>query len=276
LVAIVAGPGPRADGRLRLTVLDVGQGDALVLRSPSGRVLLVDAGPATGSFDVGEAVVAPYLWSLGVRRVEGLFLTHADSDHVGGASFLTRAFSVPDVFEGIAAVQDPRYQRIGRGWAERGPRRLTLRPGARLAWDGVEIEVLGPKAPARAPRAAANEHSLVLRLRYRAVSLLLTGDAPGAVEAALPPRRAEILKVAHHGSRTSTSAELLERARPRLALVSVGPSSPFGHPHEEVLQRLERAGARVFRTDRDGSLTVATDGARIWLDSHESGASESR
>jgi competence protein ComEC len=187
---------------------------------------------------------------------------------------VARAFSVRDVYEGVAAVRDPRYQRLARWAAER--RRLSLRAGARLAWDGVQIDVLGPRPPARAPATAGNEQSLVLRLRYRAVSLLLMGDAPRAVEEQLELPRADVLKVAHHGSRTGTGPALLERARPRLAVVSVGSASPYGHPHPEVLERLLRAGARVFRTDRDGTLEVASDGVRVWLFGALGGAAESR
>lgn len=275
LTALCSGPASGGDGRLWLSVLDVGQGDALVLRSPSGRILLVDAGPAARGFDLGEAVVAPYLWSLGVRRADGLVMTHVDGDHVGGAPFLSRAFKVAQVWEGIAPQRDPRYERLGRS-LDGGVRRVSLRPGALVAWDGVTIEVLGPKPPRRPEALARNDHSLVLRVRYRGVALLLMGDAERQTELALPSRRADVLKVAHHGSRTSTSSELLARVRPRLALVSVGPASPFGHPHEEVLSRLRDAGAPVFRTDRDGTLTVATDGSKIWFAGHSFGAGETR
>lgn len=274
LASLLFGRSGEADGRLRLSVLDVGHGDALVLRSPSGRVLVVDAGPATRSFDLGEAVVGPFLWSLGVRRVGGMLLTHVDGDHVGGAPFLARAFKVAEVFEGIAPQRDPRYARLSQELAR--PRRISLRPGAIMAWDDVTLEVVGPPPPRRLPKLARNDHSLVLRVRYRAVALLLMGDAGRAAEAVLPPRRADVLKVGHHGSATGTGAELLERTRPRLALVSVGPRNAFGHPSPEVLSRLAEAGARTLRTDRDGTLTVVTDGSRIWLESHRNGADKTR
>lgn len=255
LVALAVGPGTPADGRLWLTVLDVGQGDALVLRSPSGRVLLVDAGPRRAGLDAGESIVAPFLWSIGARRVDVLALTHADADHAGGAASLLRAFPVGALWEGPAAAR-------GRDAAAGAAApRLALRQGGRLAWDGVEIEVLGP-APGRPP-TVSNDRSLVVRLRYRAVSMLLAGDVERGGERALLVRRADVLKVAHHGSRTSSSEAFLAGSRPRVALVSVGYANPFGHPHEEVLGRLARAGARVFRTDRDGTLSVVTDGASV-------------
>jgi competence protein ComEC len=266
--------GPSADGRLWLSVLDVGHGDALVLRSPAGRLLLVDAGPASRSFDLGEAVVGPFLWSLGARRVGGLALTHADGDHVGGAPFLVKAFAVRSVFEGAAPQRDPRYERLARALGD-GPRRVSLRAGALFDWDGVAIQVVGPP-PGPPPRLAANDQSLVLKLRFRAVSLLLMGDCERVCEADLAPGRADILKVGHHGSATSTGETLLGQARPRVALVSVGANDAFGHPGRDVLRRLAAASADTFRTDRDGTLTLATDGARIWLTSHRSGVLKTR
>lgn len=269
VVMVALGPGSRGDGRLRLAVLDVGQGDALVLISPSGRTLLVDAGPASGRFDLGEAVVGPYLWHLGARRVDALALTHADSDHTGGAAFVLESFGVGQVWEG-PAFGKKRGGVTGTGavGASRTSR-LALRPGGRFGWDGVQIEVLGPP-PGLGAAKGDNNGSLVLALRYRAVTFLLTGDVERAGEEALPERRAEVLKLAHHGSRTSSSEAFLRRTRPRLALLSVGYRSPFGHPHHEVLARIERTGARLARTDRDGTLTVATDGTRIVLQTERS------
>lgn len=271
LAWFLLGPGAPADGRLWLSVLDVGHGDALVLRSPSGRVLLVDAGPATRGFDAGEAVVAPFLWSLGIRRADRMLLTHADGDHVGGAVFLSRAFSVRELWEGIAPLRDPRYRRLERDVAGQ-MRRIAVRPGGVLAWDGVTLEILGPARLGPPPRLSRNEHSVVVRVRYRAVSLLLLGDAQREAESGLSLHPAHVIKIAHHGSRTGTSSELLERVRPRVALVSVASSSPFGHPHEEVLRRLWQAGAHTLRTDRDGTLSVATDGLRVWFGGHAGGA----
>jgi competence protein ComEC len=266
LLALCAGPGVSADGKLRLSVLDVGNGDALVLRSPSGRVLMVDAGPATRSFDLGEAVVGPFLWSLGARRLDRLVLTHLDGDHVGGAPFLRRAFAIGQLWEGFAPQRDPRYERLSQGLD--GLRRVSLRAGGRLAWDEVGIEVLGPPLPPRGRRLGGNDDSLVLRLRYRAVTLLLMGDAQRDAEASLPPLRADVLKVGHHGSATGTGAAFLARTHPRVALISAGVQNAFGHPHPAVLSRLAAAGALTLRTDRDGTLTVVTDGARLWLETH--------
>lgn len=264
------GPGAVVDGRLHLAVLDVGQGDALVLTSPRGRVMVIDAGRADGRFDSGEDVVAAYLWARGHRRVESVLVTHAHPDHSGGLPFVARTFSARRAFEGPGALADPSYLRYEREMRATGTPRSGLSRGARWNWDGVEIEVLGPRGPAGTPARVRNDHSLVLRARYGQIRFLLTGDVERMGELALPPPgRIDVLKVAHHGSRSSTTSEFLASTRPRTAILSVGERNPFGHPSREVLSRLHEAGSLILRTDRDGTLEIATDGARIWrLDRH--------
>ena len=257
--------GPQADGRLRLTVLDVGQGDALVLISPSGRSLLVDAGFAGERYDVGESVVAPYLWENGIQRLDALALTHAHPDHAGGAPFLLRHFPVRETWEGIAAGREKAYRAFAVAGAENGVRRLAVRRGFSRSWDGVQIDVLSPAPAGRSPGVARNDDSLVLGFRYRGVRFLLTGDVEALAERALPRLPAEVLKVAHHGSRTSSTEPFLRSTSPRVGVISVGAGTVFSHPHPEALARLRTAGVRVLRTDRDGSVTVSTDGSRVWV-----------
>lgn len=270
------GPPPRGDGRLEITVLDVGQGDAIVLRSPSGRYAIVDAG---GSFDarsdVGEAVVAPFLWRQGVRDVDLLVLTHAHPDHVGGAPRLLRSFRVAEVWEGPAPSADRGYVELDRALRDAGASRRTVTRGVTEDWDGVRLEVLGPRAPSNPPRITRNDDSLVLRVGFGDFRALLTGDIEAAGEEVLDPGPMSMLKVAHHGSRTSSSAAFLTRARPRLAVVSAGSRNPFGHPSPEALGRLRSAGVRLFRTDQDGAVAVATDGGSLRIISTRSGRDES-
>jgi competence protein ComEC len=262
------------DGRLQLTVLDVGHGDSLLLRSPKGNVWLVDAGGTyQGGFDVGESVVAPVLWSQGVRRLEVLALSHAHRDHAGGAAFVLGAFGVEQMWEGPAPFEDPVYRRVASAAVAGGVTRLAVARGVAREWDGVSVEVLGPPPPPRAPRAVRNDDSVVLRLRYGAVDLLLTGDIEGPAEAALGGVCPVVLKVPHHGSRHSSKA-LIDgcRAKPlRVAIVSVGANGLFGHPHPEVLARYRSGGFQIYRTDRDGAVTVATDGERVWARTYRQG-----
>jgi len=273
VAALVAGPlllalGPTrtdADGRLHLAVIDVGQGDGLLLRSPSGRALLVDAGGSRDPrMDPGERCVAPELWSRRVRDVDALVVTHAHPDHVGGAPFLMRAFDVAELWEGPAPIDDPAWRAVQARLAVRPAARRTLAAGMSLDWDGVSLRVLGPERPRRPPFGIRNEDSVVLEVCFGGVRFLLTGDVTGDAEDRLRARPAEVLKVPHHGSRTSSRPILLAAVRPRLALVSAGAHNPFGHPHPETLARLAAAGAFVLRTDRDGTVHAATDGRRVW------------
>lgn len=273
-LAIAFGGGPAGDGRLSLTVLDVGQGDALVLQSPSGRIWLIDAGGGyEAGLDLGEAVVGPYLWSQGVRRADRLLLTHAHPDHVGGARFLVRDFGVDDVWEGPAPRRDGLYDALAAALREAGPPRRAVARGVSAAWDGVDVQVIGPRPRGQAWRVR-NDDSVVLAVTMGEVRLLLAGDMQAAEESELPPLAAAVVKVPHHGSRTSSTAAFVSAATPRLALVSVGLRNRFGHPSADVVDRYRRAGARVLRTDRDGAIRVTTDGRRVWVRTFRGGEEE--
>jgi competence protein ComEC len=267
LTLAAGGESSPVDGRLHLAVIDVGQGDGLLLLSPSGRAILVDAGGSRDPrFDPGERRVAPELWRRGVRRIDALLVTHAHPDHVGGAPFVLKAFRVAELWEGLAPLHDPVWGRVeARLAAARPTGRRSVAAGATLEWDGVRIDVLGPLPPARPPLRVRNEDSVVLGVTFGEVRLLLTGDVAGEAEDALRVPRSVVVKVPHHGSRSSSRAAFVSQAAPRLAVVSVGAHNPFGHPHPEVLERYRRSGALVLRTDRDGNVDVATDGRRVWV-----------
>jgi competence protein ComEC len=266
-LALVAGRFPaRADGRLHLTVIDVGQGDSLLLRSPSGRAILVDAGGSRDPrFDPGERRVAPELWRLGVRRLDALVVTHAHPDHVGGAAFLQHAFNVTQLWEGPAPLDDPVWRRAFARLDRSEAARMSVARGMGAEWDGVRIGVLGPVRPRRPPHRVRNEDSVVLDVTLGEVHLLLTGDVAGEAEAALRVPPSLVVKVPHHGSRSSSAPAFVARAAPRLAVVSAGAHNPFGHPHPEVLDRYRARGALVLRTDRDGTIEISTDGRQVWV-----------
>jgi competence protein ComEC len=266
---LVVGPGPQADGRLHLTLVDVGQGQCAVLRTPGGGVLVVDAGGAfEGGADLGRVAVAPYLRSLGISRIDVLALSHAHPDHSGGLPHLMRRFEVAEVWEGLAPRDDPQYAAFDLA-ARQLPRR-AVRAGVTWERDGVRVRVLWPRPSGRPPLRVRNDDSLVLEAEFAGQRFLLTGDVERVGESGLEGR-ASAVSVPHHGSRTSSSAGWLARARPRVALLSVGRRNRFGHPHPEVLERYLALGSLVARTDRDGTVTLCADGATLWLASTREG-----
>lgn len=265
---VVSAPARLAsEARVTLTMLDVGQAEAMVLRLPSGRALLVDAAGPGGAFDIGDRVVVPALLARGIRRLDAFVLTHPDVDHIGGSGAIVTDLVPPRLFEGIAPARHPERDALVAAAGRAGMSIEALRAGGSIAREGVVIRVLHPPPPDWERQRVRNDDSLVLEVLVGDIALLLTGDAGEAVERAiasrLAPARVRILKAGHHGSRTSTSAVLLEAARPAAALISAGRGNLYGHPHPSVIAQLEAAGASVFRTDRDGQIDVATDGREV-------------
>lgn len=268
LVNLVWGRAPfPGDGRFHVIMLDVGQGDCFLLRSPSGRVSLVDTGGSSGDgFDFGERVLGPILWEQGIRALDRLVLTHGHPDHVGAAPFLVRAFHVGETWEGPAPRADPYWAGIDAALRTSGVARRTVFEGSELLWEGVRLRVLAPARAIRAPWRTRNDDSLVLLAEFGRVRFLLTGDIEAHAEAGLAPPAVTVLKVPHHGSRSSSTPVLLARASPRTALLSVGRRNRFGHPHADVVDRYRTAGIRLLRTDRDGAVDLATDGEGVFVE----------
>lgn len=245
-VAIAAWPLVRPpDGRLRVIVLDVGQGDAIVVETPNGQTLLVDAGGGGAwRLDAGERVVAPVLWNRGVLRLAATVVTHDDQDHAGGMRAIRRLFT------------------IGEAWTADDLRAAPRTLG------GVRFTALaGGAHAARWASRGRNDAALVLRVDHGLASFLLASDITADTEARLvaggTPLAATVLKVAHHGSRGSSTAEFLDAVGPRVAVVSVGARNPYGHPSPETLARLAAAGTTVYRTDHDGAVILETDGRTL-------------
>ena len=258
---------------LVVTVLDVGQGDAVLIQSPSGSTALVDGGGEVGAarsgWDVGRQRVVPALRRAGVRRVDVVVVSHPHEDHVGGLPAVVENFPVGLVLDPGVPHPSPSYARLLR-LVEAG--RITYRQ-AREGVEvnlgaGVRLTVLYPPDP---PPAVDGEpvhaRGVVARLAYGLTALLLTGDAEAPVEQYLidrgVPIASQVLKVGHHGSRTSTTRVFLERVRPQAAIISVGADNPFGHPHPITLESLAAAGVVVFRTDRHGAVRVISDGVTV-------------
>lgn len=262
---------------LRVTVLDVGQGDAILVEAPGRRAILVDGGGLFDEgFDLGERVVAPYLLHRWIGRLEAVVLTHPHPDHANGLAAILKGFPVGEAWDSGVASGMPRYLWIAETLRERRiPHKV---PEAGFRWGGlapVEVEVLHPRRPflsgsRRGRYSDVNSNSLVLRVRYGDVAILLTGDIEEEAEAqilsSVADVRAAVMKVPHHGGRTSSSRAFLGRVAPRYAVVSVGDRNRFRHPHPEALERYRDLGIRVYRTDRHGAVTAVTDGKGVWLE----------
>jgi len=250
-------------GALEIHAIDVGQGDAIAIRTPAGRWFLVDAGPATAGYDAGRARVVPYLLARGARRLDALVLTHPDADHIGGAGAVMDAFDVGVVVDPGRAAGKPRFIELLDAAGASTVRWVGGWAGRELAADGVLLRFLHPPPPG-AGGGEGNDASVVFLLRWGDFRALFTGDAGKGVEEAIVAARdghlrATLLKVGHHGSATSTGAELLEAVRPTIALVPVGRGNRYGHPDRLVLERLRLSGARVLRTDMLGNILLRVE-----------------
>jgi competence protein ComEC len=216
--------------------------------------------------DIGEAVVSPYLWSRGFRSLDIVAVTHAHADHIGGAQALVENFHPRELWiSGLGA--SPQLDSLLTSARARGVEIRTLRRGFERTVGGAAVRVAGPSAEARNEGAPSNDDSLALLIRFGERSFFLPGDAERTLENEFvydeSIGKIDVLKVAHHGGRTSSTYEFLERTQPSVALISAGVGNRYNHPHPEVLDRLAAKRTAVLRTDRLGRITVRTDGRRI-------------
>ena len=269
-------PARWARGELELSVIDVGQGDSLLVATPEGKLLLVDGGgiPVFGrrsrpDLDIGEDVVAPYLWSRSIRRLDAIAATHAHEDHVGGLPALLEEFRPAELWlpEPAGSVG---WKKLRLAAAKLAIPVRERRQGEEFEWGRARWRVLSPPAGYLPAGRARNDDSLVLEAAFGRHVFLLTGDIEMRMEKRLARNgrlsRVDLLKVAHHGSRTSSTEELLAATRPVFAIISAGFENSYRFPHRETLERLAAAGSRVLRTDEAGLIQVRSDGRRLRLD----------
>jgi competence protein ComEC len=276
----------RPDGRLRVDFLDVGQGDSALVTMPDGTTLLVDGGGRPNflhkagqdteeeTFEretrsIGEAVVSEYLWWRGLDHVDYILATHADADHIDGLNDIARNFRARAALVGRTPRDDPEYEKFSETAAAKGIPIRVIGTRDVLRFGQVTATVLWPLPTVNRNAPSRNNDSVVLRFQYGERMILLTGDIERVAEAAMLGRQedlhADVVKVAHHGSKTSSTDAFVAATHPRFAIISVGQTSIFGHPHREVVERWQAGGAEVLTTGKSGTITVTTNGQDLQL-----------
>jgi competence protein ComEC len=284
LLAIVHPFSPKLPrGKLEVTVLDVGQGDSIFASFPDGRTMLIDGGGEPGSTwthglrsgpDVGEDVVAPYLWSRGVKRLDIVALTHAHHDHLDGLRAILSDFSVGELWVGLDSDATA-FRALLDDAKAHGVKIIHRHAADHFEFSGVQGAVVWPPEPG-GPPLTANNDSLVISLQDGTTRFLLPGDIEAKAEKSLTSSGADLtadfLKVPHHGSKSSSTQPFLDGVAPRFAVISVGEGNPFGHPNDSVVERYEKRGTKLLRTDQDGAVTALSDGRKVsvttYRDSH--------
>ncbi len=269
---------PAPEARLRVDFLDVGQGDSSLVTFPGGRTLLIDGG-GQREFDaidsekrdvagIGEKVVSEFLWEKGYSTVDFVLSTHPDADHINGLTEVLANFDVKKVFVGGDFTGVGEFERFKAAANEKGLPVIIISEGMVLDFGGAKVSVLNP--PQGRIAKADNDDSLVLLITLNARSFLFTGDIGTRTEKRLCDSdtsiAADVVKVAHHGSRTSSSACFVERTNAAYAIIPVGKNSPYGHPHEEVLNGWEKEGSKVFSVGERGTVSVSTDGSDLRIE----------
>jgi competence protein ComEC len=256
---------PSGAGRLTLHFVDVGQGDAAVLRTPNGHFVVIDAGPRDARFDAGESRVVPLLQREGADAVDVLIASHAHLDHVGGFGAVLRALPVGTVVEPATPGTDSTYREMLGAVGRSGAAWDAARRGEEFTVDSVRFTILHPDTTWSGWGVDLNDDSVVLLVRYGGFRAIFMGDAGEAPEAALRGRvgHVDLLKVGHHGSRTASGSAWLRELSPAVAVLSVGSHNRYGHPSPDALQRLGAQRATIWRTDQEGTVTVTTDGRHV-------------
>ncbi len=252
---------------LEVTVIDVGQGDSILIETPSGKKVLIDGGEEYA----GKKIVVPFLRRKGVNRLDMVILTHPHSDHVGGLPEVLKAFKVESVLDAGIPHTSSYYKNFLKLIEENKIKYKVARIGDILDFqDGVKSSIYAPSEPLlEGTNSDLNNNSIVMRLTYGEFSILLTGDMEREGEERLLKRgvylKSNILKAGHHGSNTSSSRDFLARVKPKVAVISVGVDNKFGHPGRKTLERLKQAKIQVLRTDKDGAIVIRTNGKKYTI-----------
>lgn len=255
---------------LKIAFLDVGQGDSILIQAPNGQTMLIDGGRA---MSLANEVIIPQLQAWGAKQVDVLIPTHPDADHIGGLVGVLENYPVKLAALTGQVHTTQIYERLLTDIRDKNIQALKVRTGTPIPFDpAVKIEVLGPDDEA-VQDDDNNNASIVIKLTYGSTSFLLTGDAEAPENKAILDHgfdvHSTVLKLGHHGSRTSTNEDWLRKVQPQLGIISAGLDNSFGHPHPEVIDALEKLGIQYIRTDEHGTVTVTSDGAAIHVTSEK-------
>jgi competence protein ComEC len=255
---------------LKIAFLDVGQGDSILIQAPNGQTMLIDGGRST---NLANTIIIPKLQEWGAKQVDVLIPTHPDQDHIAGLAGVLENFPVKlaALTGQVHATQI--YERLLTDIRDKNIEALQVRTGTTIPFDpSVKLEVLNPNDD-QVSSDDTNNASIVIKLTYGNTSFLLTGDAEMSANKAILDRgfdvRSTVLKLGHHGSRTSTNEDWLTKVQPQLGIISAGKDNSFGHPHPEVIAALEKLGIQYIRTDEHGTITVTSDGTTIHVTSEK-------
>jgi competence protein ComEC len=259
---------------LIMTFIDVGQGDSILLEFPKGKKMLIDGGGLhEDRFDIGKNVIAPFLWKKKIHRLDYLVLTHPDPDHFKGLNFIASHFSIGQFWDDGLRSDSQFYSRLEETLLKKKVDRFSLNEKTSLQIiNGVQISFLNPPEKVEYRRVGRNtsffnNHSLVMKLKFKNIRVLLPGDIEKEMEYRLMregyPLRADILKIPHHGSASSSTPLFLETVKPTYAVLSVGKRNIGRLPHPEVTKRYQELKTKIYRTDEDGAITIITDGEEI-------------
>jgi competence protein ComEC len=260
--------------KLRITFIDVGHGDSILIEFPRGKRMLIDGGGLREDrFDIGKNVIAPFLWNKKIRKIDLLVLTHPDPDHLKGLNFIASHFSIGHFWDNGVRGDSESYIRLHETLLKKEIKRSSLNDQTlpQMIY-GTQLIVLNPPVMKESQRInqnppQLNNQSLVMKIQFKQIAILLAGDIEKEAEHRMMrkgfPIKADLLKIPHHGSASSSTQAFLKTVKPSYAILSVSGQNLGGLPHPEVLRRYERLGTRIFRTDKHGAITIVTDGERI-------------
>jgi competence protein ComEC len=266
---LITYPFPSHSKDLRITFIDVGQGESILVEFPGKEKMLIDGGGFPGSsFDIGEKIVSPFLWKKGIKNIHYLVLTHGHPDHLNGLVSISKNFKVGELWEAFSPQNNETYLELKKALSAKIPQKKVFY-GYRSQPGGAIVEVVHPRINGQLTESTQNDNSLVLRITYKQTSFLLTADIGKEAEHEILETgkniKSQVLKSPHHGSDSSSSLEFLERVSPQIAVISVGEGNRYGHPDNAVLKRYKNMGIKILRTDIQGAVEISSDGEHLSL-----------